>query len=199
MELRDITAGDWVRLVDGREVKVDGLTTEWGDRTGTYKGEWITIGHPQWIHIPIADVVEVSRKNEHLCIYCGGGVTSDKVDFCRICWATGRHDTELRSTLITMLKEIDGVKEASVWQTGGGCMCLGITLDDGRLITCTEFDAQVPEPGDPWGIVVVCTEEQWDDCTGEYLEDLSDMGDDGETPSISDAQLVDIVRKVVTA
>ncbi len=124
-----------------------------------------------------------------VCSICGTTAVSSKnpeTDFCRLCWATGaseERDLDAGGRLtLTRLRALVGVKHANVWQTGGGCMVLAITLDDDRLITaCYPDDPGIPPAEGPWGVVLSETEEAWSEWDEEKLSfpDLVSTGDEG--------------------
>lgn len=124
-----------------------------------------------------------------ICAICGTvpvGSSNPETDFCRMCWATGASeerdlDAGGRGTL-TRLRALDGVKTAHVWQTGGGCMVLAVTLVDERLVTASyPDDAGIPPAEGPWGVIVSETEEAWSEWDEEKLSfpDLVSTGDEG--------------------
>lgn len=126
---------------------------------------------------------------DRICAICGRVPVSSKnpeTDFCRICWATGASeerdlDADGRGTL-TRLRALPGVDHANVWQTGGGCMVLAVTLVDDRLITASyPDDAGIPPAEGPWGVILSETEEAWSewDETKLSFPDLCSPGDEG--------------------
>lgn len=175
LTLQEIRPGDTVRLRSGETVVVDGRTTQWGDVNGMYEGEWVTTRVPH-VHHPLEDVLEIVKRNERLCVFCGDGVTSENpaTTFCRVCFYTGRAAEEQRKSLLEALNGLDGVKGAAVWHTGGGCFLLAVELEDGRLLTCTEGEASLPEADETWGLIGVWESEQaydeGDEARVEYLE-----------------------------
>lgn len=174
LTLADIRMGDTVRLRNGETIVVDGKTTSYTDKDGEHEGPFVTEAKT-FDHYFLADVAEITEKNERLCRFCGDGVTSTnpETDFCRNCHYTGRAEEERLATLLTKLAEPENVDTVAVWHTGGGCFNLAVMLRDGRLATPSVARYEEgegrwwPEPGFPeeesdrWGIVVAASEEAW--------------------------------------
>jgi hypothetical protein len=182
--IKDITDGDIVKLVTGQSVVVHGLWTSYSDRQGEHPGPGITTAGT-YEHILLTDVVEVVRKNDRLCVYCGGGVTSTnpEVDFCRSCHYTGTAKEHDIAPLIDALQSHDNVATAEVWHTGGGCFLLAVKLTDGRIATCTAGEASLPNEHEPlWQVVGIWpSESAYDNDDYEsvdYREDLA-LNDEG--------------------
>lgn len=197
----DIKLGDTVRMRGGEEFTVGSKSTSFGDRTGEYEGPFISPERGFGTHYLINEVKEVIARNPRLCVYCGEGVTakSTETNFCVNCFYSGAHDEHEHAALISALEELDNVKDAGIWHTGGGCMLLAVRLVDGRLATCTEWDAQIPNPGDPWGMIYVHpNEESYDEQEYENVEEhlFHDWDSDDKSRMLSDAQLVDFVRRL---
>lgn len=155
------------------------------------------------------------------CAICGGEVTSPNptVDYCRMCFYTGAaYERMLRTEerdLLTRVGALDGVEDAQVWHTGGGCFNLAIRLADGRFLTPSvgiidEESGEVwPEPGIPniagiiahenidaeqpteekWCLVVSANEDVW----GEWREEDIRISQ----RLFTDAELVEAVASTV--
>jgi hypothetical protein len=193
MQLEDIRDGDTVRLRDGRTVVVDSKTSMYRDLDGDHEGPFVTT-RPALAHHPLAEVVEVVERNERVCRFCGEGVTSTnpEIDYCRGCHYTGRAAEAKREALLFAVRSIPDVTDASVWHTGGGCFLLAVTAKDGRFISVSDEDANVPEPGEPWQLLVVSPDQAtWD----EWDEDRLDVRH-GEW---TDAQLTVEIARVLLA
>jgi hypothetical protein len=175
--IKDITDGDIVKLVTGQSVVVHGLWTSYSDRQGEHPGPGITTAGT-YEHILLTDVVEVVRKNDRLCVYCGGGVTSTnpEVDFCRSCHYTGTAKEHDIAPLIDALQSHDNVATAEVWHTGGGCFLLAVKLTDGRIATCTAGEASLPDEHEPlWQCIGVWpSESAYDDSDYDSVDYLGD-------------------------
>jgi hypothetical protein len=165
----EIRNGDVVRLRNGESITVDSVIESYSDRNGTHPGPFVVTAGRHDYYL-VTDVAEIAVRNERTCVFCGNGVTSEnpEVGFCRSCFYSGRWAEEERKHLLGKLAALDNVSTASIWHTGGGCFCLAVTLTDGRLVTVTEGEAALPEPGEPWRLAVVSeSEEAW----GEWDED----------------------------
>jgi len=187
MNLTDIRLGDVVRLWNGDTIRVAYKSTSYTDASGHHEGPFVS---PRSLeHYHVSNLLEVVERNERVCVYCGEGVTATKPEtqFCANCFYTGRAFTELRSELIGKLTALPGVADAHVWHTGGGCFVLAVTMTDARLITATDGELGLPDPGKPWRDVCVAASEQaW----SEWDEDRLDVGE-GEW---SDDELVWFVQ-----
>lgn len=132
---------------------------------------------------------------DRVCAICGVtpvGSSDPETDFCRGCWSTGRsEERDLDAPgrrVLRRLRALPGVETANVWQTGGGCMVLAVTLDDQTLITGSyPDDAGIPPAEGPWGLIVSETEEAW----SEWDETRIDL--DVEMPSRDDEGLLAVV------
>jgi hypothetical protein len=187
--LNDVGLGDTVRLRNGETVVVESKFTSYTDASGEHEGPFVGAGPHGRDHYLLSDVVEVVAPNPRRCRFCGEGVTStnDEVDFCRNCHYTGRAQEERRGDLIGRLGDLDLVGTARIWHTGGGCFLLAVELVDGRLVTCTDGEASLPEDGEPWGLVVVSpNQEAWD----EWDEGVLDI----RQAEWTDDQLVSEIR-----
>lgn len=142
------------------------------------------------------------------CSICGREVTSPnpEVDYCKGCYYTGAAlERNLRTDerdVLARIGALDGVADATVWHTGGGCFNLAVTLDDGRLITPSmavtdeasgaifaEPGIPVLEEGDRWALVISESEEAWSEWNEEKMT----------FPNVSfdDDQLVAAIAQVV--
>lgn len=172
MKLDEVRLGDTVRLRNGEEILVSDKMTGYTDREGEHPGPFVAT-RPGFDRYHLDDVQEVVLRNERLCRFCGEGVTATKseTDFCSLCFYSGRAFTEQRGELLEALQTLPRVESASVWHTGGGCFLLAVTLKDGRLITVTEGQGGLPDPGEPWQLLVVAPDmEAWDEWDEKRLD-----------------------------
>lgn len=191
MKLDDIRMGDTVRLRNGETIIVAHKMEGYTDRDGEHPGPFVAARGVSFDRYLLADVVEVVERNPRSCRFCGEGVTSrdPDIDYCSLCFYTGRALTDERGDLLAALAAIPNVTGANVWHTGGGCFLLAVTLTDGRLIALTDGEAELPEKGQPWRFFAVAENmEVWD----EYDESKIDQRD-GEW---TDEQLIVAVREV---
>lgn len=147
------------------------------------------------------DIVEVERESRP-CVFCDAEVESEnpEVDFCRMCFYVGRmHEERTCAYVLEGIRSIEGVEDASVWHTGGGCFLLGIKLTDGRLLTPSIgymedgrvwVDAGLPEDeGERWGLVVSETEDAFHDYDEDKIEVAQQL--------YTDDELIAKVREIV--
>jgi len=187
LSLDDVRLGDVVRLRNGETFAVATKCESYGDRDGEYPGPWLSPDRAFRSHYLLADVVEVVLRNPRVCAICGSeGITSksDECDFCVHCFYSGAMYARAHASLLAKLDALDVVESAHFWHTGGGCFLLAIKRVDGRLLTCTELDAGVPEPGDPWLLIVEwSSEDAYDEFDYESTVEHDDV-------SLSDDELV---------
>lgn len=171
LQLDDIRDGDTVRLRNGETIVVDSRSAWYQDREGRHDGPFVYT-KPGHDHYLLADVVEVVVRNERLCRFCGGGITSTvaETDFCRGCFYTGTYHEDLHSDLIGRLGDIDEVATVSVWHTGGGCFLLAVKFGDESLATM-DAEFALPEGDEPWNLIVLAPNQQaWDDWDENALD-----------------------------
>lgn len=105
-----------------------------------------------------------------LCPICEKNeVKNEERDCCVICHLTGRQFesfllAEDRSNVLTKIRALPKVTQASVWHFGAGLFQLGVMLDDGRLVVPgfpidTGTGEIVVQPGIPrlidgWGVAI---------------------------------------------
>lgn len=127
------------------------------------------------------DTLTIVEIDEILpCVFCGSHVTAKDwptTDFCRSCYHAGRADEREFGQLLDGLRTLPNVQADSVgiWNSGGGCMILSMTLVDGRYLSSTcaveyngewHVDGGLPYHGEPWGIVISPSEEAFDEMDG---------------------------------
>ncbi len=140
------------------------------------------------------------------CALCGSEVTSPnpEVDFCRLCHYSGAAlERSLRTDerdVLARLGALEGVEDATVWHTGGGCFNLAITLTDGRLLTpsmAVESGADIsPEPGIPdiddgerWCLVISESREAWEEWDEDRIDIPHYVLDDDDLVAAVDATI----------
>jgi hypothetical protein len=199
LTLEDIRLGDTVRLRNGETIVVDSRSSWYEDATGRHTGPFVSPSPGFSERYLLADVVEVVARNPRRCVYCGDGVTSTnpEVTFCRGCHYAGTHDEAERAELFRRLSALENVSDVGVWHTGGGCKLLAVTLVSGEIVTCTEYDAILPAPGDNWGLLYVHRSlEDYEEQT-EWLDERAFTffeGEDEEKATLTDDGLVEFVR-----
>lgn len=195
LSISDIRAGDVVKLQDGQTITVDGVSMSYTDAEGEHAGPFVTDAKT-FTHHPIADVVEVVERNERECRYCGGGVTSPnpQVDYCRMCFYTGRSQQGTFDELCKRLTEASNGREWGVWHTGGGCFCLGMNLTENT--TPNEYDG-IEVMASDYSVLPETVEGPW--LVGAYRWSDGNDFPDWEAASLNADQLVEHVRDRVAA
>lgn len=146
-----IDAGDTVRLIDGREVVVDSVSTWYEDREGRHDGPWALLVSPDGFENVHFDEVEyVVSRNEHRCVLCGSGVTAkdpEKYPYCRACHYTGNAAEQIGADAWAPLREAFPEANVTVEHTGGGCFWLAVYFPDdkGFHYAMTNGEASLPE------------------------------------------------------
>lgn len=121
-----------------------------------------------------APLIVEHRGEFKVCTICREQVVTSSnpdVDFCKSCHYTGQADERKFGTLLSALNEIDAVKQASVWHTGGGCFVLAVEVGD-KLLTAVEAfqledgswcaEPTLPETAaGPWHAILFPSYDAW--------------------------------------
>jgi hypothetical protein len=112
-----------------------------------------------------------------LCKACGENEVTSKdpaeFPYCQTCYYTGRaFEDRYAARLASMQQELGEGVALSIWHTGGGCFMLRVESDAlwpgyYGLTGMPPSEAEVPEPGEPWGFVCYYADE--DDCEGDIV------------------------------
>lgn len=204
----EISLGDVVRLRNGEEIRVRGVSDWYEDREGRHDGPWV-IAYPYDRYL-LADVDEVVRRNERRCRFCGEGVTatSETVDYCEGCHYSGQAATASRDEQIARMAAAigDGVF-GWVEHTGGGCFWLAFRFPgDPSYYVATNGEASLPcstEDDSPllsggWGYVGRHNDTDghpdYEGTTLRYAAEADVYWDEYPKHSMSDQDVVDAIR-----
>src|SRR5262245_7592324 len=147
----DIRMGDTVKIRNGENIVVDGVSDWYEDATGRHDGPWVMT--KSWDRYPLSDVVEIAVRNERICVFCGEGVTAKMpdTDYCRNCHYNGTAEERVRAAQIQRLESLTGATVA-VEHTGGNCFWMAFRFpnDGGYYYAATDGEASLPTQGEEW-------------------------------------------------
>lgn len=104
--------------------------------------------------IRVERIAAIVEENTRLCRFCGDGVTSTNpaVDFCTICFYTGRAFSEKMEPAVVFIREqlaeLVDPESVGVWHTGGGCFCVGASLVNGGELLLSDAESGLPMEAD---------------------------------------------------
>lgn len=103
----------------------------------------------------VTSVASIARANERLCRFCGEGVTATDpdIDYCGLCFYSGRTRAEDASDVIAVLRDAFPDELVEVWHTGGGCFSIAVQWSDGAyamLAADADVTTHVDEPLEAW-------------------------------------------------